>query len=706
MSVIMMENTNWSSIAGNTSQAPYLNSLISGSNNAQTSYATQYYTPPNNHPSLPNYLWLEAGTNCFSDTGCITDDNPPSSHSTNSTAHLVTLLKNAGISWKAYEESAPSTTCPLTDSYPYAVKHDPFMYFNDVTGTQNPSNSSCIAHVQPYTTLASDLTNNTVARYNFITPNLCNDMHDSCSPTNDPIKQGDTWLSNQIPIIENSQAYKTGGAISIVWDEGGNSSDGPIGMIALSPSAKGNGYHNAIHYTHSSTLRTMEEIFGVSPLLGDAQNASDLSDLFAAGAIGGGAATATPTSTGTPPATPTNTPVPTPTGTGTSTIPGSPPNTSSNVHLAMGAIGGVSSCCNALLTTNAPMENVWDWNNGTASSYPTIFKGYYFPADRQPSTQYTSTAEPLSWFQTNHPDWIEYQCDRTTTAYEFGDTTYIPLDVSNPAVLAWEEQNFWGPIAASGNYQELSFDNFQFDNSGSWSGQRCGHYDTNGSWVQQYSGTSNDSNYRQFEITLAQNLQSWLHANNPNVAFSPNFSYADSYPAQSDSLMATADILLDEQGWTNGNSAPPWQYLDTAWIDKAQHLSSFLATGKGWIDQNHEPVNGTSTTTAQRQWAIGNYLMFKNSTSWMFIDGTTDAGQLVNLPEYAAAQVGTPTNTYYANQGVYRRDFTGGLVFVNPSSATSYTVTIPANTYKDLYGTVQGGSVTLSSGTAIVLVHL
>jgi hypothetical protein len=119
-----------------------------------------------------------------------------------------------------------------------------------------------------------------VARYNFITPNLCDDMHDSCSPINDPIKQGDSWLQTNLPTILNSQAYQQGGAVFIVWDEGTSSSDGPIGMIVISPLAKGGGYNNAIHYTHSSTLRTMEEIFGVSPFVGDAANATDLSDLF------------------------------------------------------------------------------------------------------------------------------------------------------------------------------------------------------------------------------------------------------------------------------------------------------------------------------------------------------------------------------------------------------------------------------------------
>jgi phospholipase C len=268
--LIVEENHNWSSIYGSSS-APYINNTLL----PQASYATQYYNPPGLHPSEPNYLWLEAGTNCFSDTGCITDDNPPSSHATASTAHLVTLLNNAGISWRSYQENITDGTCPLTDSYPYATKHNPFVFFTDVTS----STAYCTSHERSYADLGTDLANNTVARYNFITPNLCDDGHDSCSPTKDPVKQTDNWLSTEVPKIMQSQAYQNGGAIFITWDEG-ESGDGPIGMIVLSPSARGNGYHNAIHYTHSSTLRTMEEIFHVSPMLGDAANATDLSDLF------------------------------------------------------------------------------------------------------------------------------------------------------------------------------------------------------------------------------------------------------------------------------------------------------------------------------------------------------------------------------------------------------------------------------------------
>jgi hypothetical protein len=193
--------------------------------------------------------------------------------------HLVTLLKNASISWKSYQESISGKDCPLTNEGLYAPKHNPMVFFDDVTNTNDPNSAYCIAHERPYSELATDLQNNTAARYNFITPNLCDDMHDSCAPLYDPIKQGDTWLSQNLPTILNSQAYQKGGIVFITWDEAAVG-DGPIGMIVLSHDAKGGGYSNTISYTHSSTLRTVEEIFGVTPLLGDAAKATDLSNLF------------------------------------------------------------------------------------------------------------------------------------------------------------------------------------------------------------------------------------------------------------------------------------------------------------------------------------------------------------------------------------------------------------------------------------------
>ena len=282
--VIMMENHDWSAIKG-SSGAPYINGLLS-----KASYATNYNTPAGNHPSEPNYIWLEAGDNLK-----IKDDNDALTNHQSTTDHFVSQLTRAGISWKSYQENYDGATCPLTDNGLYAAKHNPMVFFDDVTDSHSTSSATCKAHVKPYTALATDLAGGSgLARYNFITPNLCNDMHGNISFTDfcaSSVTTGDTWLSTEVPKIMDSAAYKDNGALFIIWDEGtapilGTSSDGPIGMILLSPLAKGGGYNNAIKYTHSSTLKTFERIFGV-PYLRDAATATttDLSDLFVAGAL-------------------------------------------------------------------------------------------------------------------------------------------------------------------------------------------------------------------------------------------------------------------------------------------------------------------------------------------------------------------------------------------------------------------------------------
>lgn len=269
--LIVMENTNWAEIKGNNS-APYINNVLL----PLAAHAEAYYSPPNLHPSEPNYIWLEAGTSF----GITNDKNPSANHQSTS-LHLVTLLDQQGISWKSYQESISGTNCPLTSSGLYSPKHNPMIYFDDITDANNPNSPTCIAHVRPLSELNGDLQNNTVARYNFIVPNLCNDMHGNirCLFSN-RIKRGDNWLAHNVPNILNSPAYANGSVLFITWDEGNGKSDGPIGLLVLSPTAKGNGYANTLPYTHSSLLRTIQEIFGVTPLLGDAGQATSLSDLF------------------------------------------------------------------------------------------------------------------------------------------------------------------------------------------------------------------------------------------------------------------------------------------------------------------------------------------------------------------------------------------------------------------------------------------
>jgi len=277
--MILMENNNWSTITG-SSTATYINGTLL----PMSSYCTNYFNPPGNHPSEPNYVWLEAGTNTFVDHTFSTDNDPSQTNSTASTQHLSTLLTGKGLTWREYAEDASGNGCPINSSGLYAVKHVPFLFFQDVAGNPpSTSSATCTANVKPFTQLATDLQAGTVADYNFISPNLCDDMHGASGCQSDVIHQGDQWLGQTVPLIMNSSVYKDS-AIFIVWDEGaGSVSDGPIGMIAVSPFAKGGGYKAPAHYDHSSTVRTVEEVFGLMPLLANATSATSLSDLFKTG---------------------------------------------------------------------------------------------------------------------------------------------------------------------------------------------------------------------------------------------------------------------------------------------------------------------------------------------------------------------------------------------------------------------------------------
>jgi phosphatidylinositol-3-phosphatase len=257
--LIVMENHNWSQIKGSTS-APYINGTL-----LPMGAHAERYMPRGVHPSEPNYIWLEAG-----DSLGIVNDDAPAFNDRTTHAHLTSFLDEAGVTWKSYQEGIDGTSCPRTATGPYDPKHDPMVFFDDVI-------AECATHVRPYPELAGDLAAGTVADYNFITPALCDDMHDGCTSGN-LVKNGDDWLAAQLPKIMASDAYTKGGAIFVTWDEGGGSED-PIGMIVLSPFAK-KGYASTVEYSHSSTLRTMQDIFAVRPYLRDAANATALGDLF------------------------------------------------------------------------------------------------------------------------------------------------------------------------------------------------------------------------------------------------------------------------------------------------------------------------------------------------------------------------------------------------------------------------------------------
>jgi phosphatidylinositol-3-phosphatase len=241
---IVMENHDYAEIVG-SSNAPYINSLI-----AQGALATNY--KDTNHPSLPNYLHMISGADQypgFIDIGPAQWPYFPAMQD-----HLGTQLEAAHVKWRSYQESM-GTACNMTDAGSYATKHDPFLYFTDMT-------SVCADTNVDYSNFAADLASKQY-RYMWITPNLTSDGHD---PATDPVmgmQTSDHWLSVEVPKILASDAYNEGGIIFITWDEAeARNGDDPdkIPMIIISKKVKTPGMTSATAFDHGSYLATVEDL--------------------------------------------------------------------------------------------------------------------------------------------------------------------------------------------------------------------------------------------------------------------------------------------------------------------------------------------------------------------------------------------------------------------------------------------------------------
>lgn len=236
---VVMENKADTSIIGSPS-APYVNQLAS-----QCGSASQFFAET--HPSLPNYIAMTSG----SPQG-IADDNPPSSHLLN----VASIFSQLRGSWRSLQESMPSN-CLLTNSGPYAVKHNPAAYYTK-TRTQCGSLDVPLG-----------ATPNVSARFTFVTPNLCNDTHD-CS-----VATGDAWLSAFLGPLFSSAEYRAGRtAVFMTWDENDSGPSNHIATLVAAPSVVP-GTVSAAAFNHYSMLRTTEEMLSLG-FLGNAATAASM----------------------------------------------------------------------------------------------------------------------------------------------------------------------------------------------------------------------------------------------------------------------------------------------------------------------------------------------------------------------------------------------------------------------------------------------
>ena len=210
--VIQMENESYGETFGNTSGYPYLGKTLP----SMGALLKDYYSI--GHHSLDDYIAEISGQSPDSVTQ---NDCPdwtafPSKATVLGPYHQVVgdacvypssvqtignQLSARGLSWAAYMQDmgnnpgrdrttktsqgpacghpkigTPDATEKATAADQYATRHEGFMYFESVIGNQ----AYCDAHILSFQPLLKDLSKaSTTPSFSWITPNLCNDGHDS-----------------------------------------------------------------------------------------------------------------------------------------------------------------------------------------------------------------------------------------------------------------------------------------------------------------------------------------------------------------------------------------------------------------------------------------------------------------------------------------------------------------------------------------------
>ncbi|MDX6310528.1 MAG: phosphatidylinositol-3-phosphatase [Nocardioidaceae bacterium] len=265
--LIIFENKPVTKIVGDTTDAPYLNSLINA-----CSYSKNDKSLSNT--SLANYVALTSGyTGCSAATAAgvctteklITSNSPPATWPQASKS----IFELMGSDAREWSESEPSN-CPVTDtSAAFAINHSPYPYY---TRTQpGSSDPICPLYDLPF---PSDLSTMASAKFNLVTPNKIDIMHkNGTQTTNQLIQNGDNWAKGAIPQLLASANYQSGNtAILITWDEG-NATQPLVPLIAITPYTQVGGV-STVAYNHYSVLKGIQQMVGfATPLLGHAGDA-------------------------------------------------------------------------------------------------------------------------------------------------------------------------------------------------------------------------------------------------------------------------------------------------------------------------------------------------------------------------------------------------------------------------------------------------
>jgi hypothetical protein len=241
--VVILENKHRSSVMG-SGQAPYLDKLAAKGASMTHSYGVT-------HPSQPNYLALFSG----STQGVTSNACPQHFRKANNLGHQ---LRKSGLSFVGYAESLPKTGFRGCSSGRYERKHNPWVNFGTLPASTN----------RPFSDFPRDYRK--LPTVSFVSPNMCNDMHD-CS-----IRTGDRWMKKHFDRYAR-WAPRHNSLLVVTFDENAGGTVKSIPTIIVGTNVRPGVYAERLN--HYNLLRTIEDAYGLPPL-GRAASARPLKTIW------------------------------------------------------------------------------------------------------------------------------------------------------------------------------------------------------------------------------------------------------------------------------------------------------------------------------------------------------------------------------------------------------------------------------------------
>jgi hypothetical protein len=317
----------------------------------------------------------------------------------------------------------------------------------------------------------------------------------------------------------------------------------------------------------------------------------------------------------------------------------------------------------------------------------------YLPFSRDMDRSHT-----LEWYKQNHPDWVVYENDRTTPAYEYiyARGNAMSIDFTNPAVREFYWNTYIQPNIDAG-YPMFAFDNVDLMNGG----KRAGHYDAKGKWVQQFSGERVDDAYTLAVLEWIQYLTARLHA--AGIGAAANITYPlgkpELLPAMR-KLVELVDVWGDEQGFTQHNDA---NINDEKWQQKFDFVRSIEANHIHWAVNEMTAKHLAEASQAQIDWAVANYYLYREKNSLLTVCGAQEYGAYLDTPAMHV-DLGHPlSEPVHERGGGWTRGYSKGMVAVNPASKIPVTVKLPPGTWVDSHGMGYTGKLELKPISAVLL---